>query len=478
MYYGIDFGTTNSACIGITDAKSVLQLGDTFDGRPFPSLVIIDPHTGQVWTGREAWEKRQQFKNECIVISSVKSLMGTNKTWTVAGQIWNSSMVAAQVLCGLKENARETGDLFKLEEAVVAVPVRFTPAQRADLRTAAQIAGIKIKSIVSEPTAAFFRHYQEIKGYQRIGVFDWGGGTLDIAILENIDGNVREVAVDGIQLGGDNIDSKLAYWFHDQVLQQKGGTRSFREMDAADRDAVLVRCERAKIDLGSRARIDIGLTSYGSYGPVKIRIDEDIFSRLITPEVNRAIETFENLLNNYNMSIEEIGCILMVGGSVNLKPFIDAVKERWKDSNIINPPDSDWSVASGAAQLNMHKGEYVLAESIGIILADDNFYPLLQDGIKIDVAKSDTSFALVEDSNTANFIFAYKSGEILGYMNVPSMGFFKEKIDLVCEIGPDMVLEVKAKSQNRSPRYSERWYYPGPRIFYKLPLGFEGELHE
>lgn len=471
--FGIDFGTTNSACAGVIDGKKMIKFADQYDGSPFPSLVIIDPVTGQVYCGREAWLKRQEYSEHCEVITSIKTYLGTGKTWLIAGKTWRPDMVAAEVFKGLKRQVAAAGGKSDMREAVVAVPVGFSPAKRAELRKAARRAGVEIKTFVTEPTAAFFRHYDEVGFYNKVGVLDWGGGTLDISILENNSGLIRELASGGLNLGGDNIDLKLAHWVHNQVVKNKSKGRAFTEMPPQARDMMIARCERAKKDLSVRDVVEIALNRYGELGPFRVSLDIDTFSRLIDWEVERAISYFEETLRKAGISLDELGCILMVGGSVNLRPFIERVEERWKKCDKIYPGDSDWSVALGAGMLSVNPGKYRLAETIGVIMADDSFYPLMRQGQVVDHRPISFTFALVEDSNNATFIFADEDRRMLGHMNVPAFGFFKEKIDLQVFIDQDLVFRVKAKSQQRSKRYIEEWSYPGLRFCYQLPARSE-----
>lgn len=469
FYFGIDFGTTNSACTGFIDGKKMVKIHDQYDGSPFPSLVIIDPATGQVYCGREAWFKRQEYSEHCEVITSVKTYLGTDKTWYIAGKIWTPEMVAAEIFRGLRNQMTATvGKTTEINEAVVAVPVGFASNKRADLRRAAKRAGLEIKTFVSEPTAAFVRHIDEIGGYNRVGVLDWGGGTLDVSILENNKRLIKELATGGEYLGGDNIDLKVALWAHNQIINKNKVSISFDEMTPVAKDMLIARAERAKKDLAVRDVVDIVLNKYGELGPCRVSLDIATFSSIIENEIERAINCFEETLRRARISMKELGCILMVGGSVNLRPFINKVEDRW-DCLKVYSEDSDWSVARGVATLSINPGQYQLAETIGVIMADDSFYPLIKEGSAVDHIPSSFSFALVEDSNTANIIFSDGNRRILGFMHVPSFGFFKEKINIQSFIDKDLVLKVEARSQHRSERYIEEWNYPGPRLLFKLP---------
>lgn len=467
--FGVDFGTTNSACVGIIDRKRLLKFADD-DGSPFPSLVILDPLTGQVFCGREAWMKRQEYSENCEVINSVKTYLGTGKTWRIAGKTWTTEMVAAEVFKGLKKQVSLSGGNIDMKEAIVAVPVGFAPEKRVELRRAAARAGIEINSFVSEPTAAFFRHLEEIGSYNKVGVVDWGGGTLDVSIIENSSGLIKELATNGLNLGGDNIDLKMANWIHNMVSRDRAVSIAYEEMPSIARDMLIARCERAKKDLSFRDVVDISLNKYGDIGPFRITLDIDTFTSLVEWEVKKAVECFEETLKMARISIDELGCILMVGGSVNLRPFIESVEGKWEKCEKVYPEDADWSVARGAGYLSINPGQYLLGETLGLIMSDSSFYPLFKEGSIVSHQPVNYSFALVEDSNTANFIFSDKNLRILGYMNVPSFGFFQEKIDLEAYIDRDLILKVRSKSQRRSKRYSEEWVYPGTKLYYRLPI--------
>lgn len=470
MNFGIDFGTTNSACIGIQEGRRAIKYNDG-SGNPFPSLIIIDRMTEKVYCGRKAWMQREELSESCEVIPSVKTYLGTDKTWKIKGKVWTPEMVAAEVFLGLKSQVQKQSGVAELNEAVVSIPVGFAPEKRVALRKAAQMAGIEIKSFVSEPTAAFFCHYDEVKFHTRLGVFDWGGGTLDVSIIENRNGRVKELATGGIRLGGDDIDRKLAEWAHSVIATEKNCSLSFEQMPPNARDKLIAYCEQAKKELTYDDRTEIRFWKYGDIDEVALSIDIETFSGLIRYDVEKAIDCFEECLKNARISLEELDCILMVGGSVNLRPFIETVNKRWKGKEFY-PRESDWSVAQGAAGLSVNPGQYFLAQSVGVIMSDDSFYPILKEGepVIIDDQISCT-FALVEDSDTANFIFSDGMGVSLGNLHAPTYGFFKEKIDLKTAVDKNLILTVVVKSQNRSVKNT--WNFTGLRLNYQLPVSLQ-----
>lgn len=188
-YFGIDFGTTNSATVGLTvigNQANRFLYGDD-EGRPIPSVIAINKETGEVYSGRDAWNKKMELADTCIYISSVKSILDSDWTQDIAGKTWTTTDVASEVFKTLKANVAErTG--VDMKRATVAIPIGFISEKRERLRKAAASAGIEIESFISEPTAAFFANYEALKSCSTIAVFDWGGGTLDVSIIQNSNG--------------------------------------------------------------------------------------------------------------------------------------------------------------------------------------------------------------------------------------------------------------------------------------------------
>ena len=161
-HFGIDFGTTNSATVAFIkgaagiDAREV-SFGDAM-GRPIPSVVAIDKKSGQVYTGREAWDKKLELSESCEYISSIKTIIEKEEVYHIAGREWSTTDIASRVFLGLREKAREQHNVI-ISEATVAIPVGMAPEKRRKIREAAGKAGIEITSFVSEPTAAFYANY-------------------------------------------------------------------------------------------------------------------------------------------------------------------------------------------------------------------------------------------------------------------------------------------------------------------------------
>ena len=206
-YFGIDFGTTNSALVTLkVDERSRIitqKCGDD-EERPIPSVVAIDKE-GNVFAGREAWRKKMQLRESCEYFSSIKTILDSEKEYEIAGKIWTPVDIAGEVFKHLKSIVKDRVNVDMTDkEAFISIPIGFSANKRSKLRQAAAKAGIKIKSFVSEPTAAFFANYEELKSSSVVAIFDWGGGTLDVSIIRHSNGKIFELAKEGMNVAGDH----------------------------------------------------------------------------------------------------------------------------------------------------------------------------------------------------------------------------------------------------------------------------------
>ena len=477
--FGIDFGTTNSATVRI-EFEHIDRYADD-QGLPYPSIIAIDKRTGKVKSrGREAWKKRERLRKSCEIITSVKTHLGTDKTWNIGDKSWSPRQVTTEILKGLKERVAERGDGIDMNSAVVAIPIGFSPIKRRELREAASDVGINILNFVSEPSSAVFKHYSEVSKWQKVAVFDWGGGTLDIAVVELNDGNVVELSTLGTRLGGDDIDIKVAEWAHMQTLKKRGGNISFREMPSTCRDDMMEQAEQIKRDLSDRYESTILLFKYGEIDAEEITMNVDKFVSLIEPELNKAIACLKEAVKQAGLSIDELGCILMVGGSSKLQGLLERMNEVF-DCKIIEPDnDSDWHVAHGAALLNKTQGEYRISQNVGLLLSDDTYFPLIKKGEPVVHKEQTVTFGLVEDNQNAHFIFMESDDNaatglesdrrIIGYLTVPSYGFLFEPIELSFQIDKNLLFTVTAKSSNMAQNDYKIWEYDKMRFSYNLPM--------
>lgn len=479
-HFGIDFGTTNSATVRI-EAELIDRYADEQE-LPYPSIIAIDRMTGKVKSrGRDAWRQREQLRKSCEIITSVKTHLGTDKTWVIGDKSWSPRQVTTEILKGLKERVAERGDGIDMNSAVVAIPIGFSPDKRRELREAASDAGINISNFVSEPSAAVFKHYSEVSKWQKVAVFDWGGGTLDIAVVELNSGNVIEMSTLGKPLGGANIDAKVAEWAHIQALKEMRVKIPFKEMPSSSRDDILDQAEYIKIALSNENETTIALLDYGEFDQhIEIKMNVDKFVSLIEPELNKAIACLKEAVKQAGLSIDELGCILMVGGSSKLQGLLEWMYEAF-DCEIIEPDkNSDWHVAHGAALLNKTQGEYRISQNVDLLLSDDTYFPLIKKGETVVHEKQTVTFGLVEDNQNAHFIFMESDDNAptglesdrrtIGYLTVPSYGFLFEPIELSFQIDKILLFTVTAKSSNMAQNDYKTWEYDKMRFSYNLPM--------
>lgn len=474
-YFGIDFGTTSSATVGFSimgdEINKILYSDD--EGRPLPSVVAIDKTTGEVFTGRNAWEKRMELSETCEYIASVKTLLSDDE-WKceAGGQIWTSVDVAAKVFASLKDSVKERSGL-DMNEACVAMPVGFSAEKRKKLRKAAEMAGIKITSMVSEPTAAFFANYNDLRDSSIVTVFDWGGGTLDVSVIEHKNGKVSELATNGMNIAGDDIDRKLAQKIHTRIARKKGIKLNFEDMPSICQDMLLVRSERAKRALSDDDDANVSINKYGEFGAFRETVDYDWFAEIVEPEVNKAVECLRKTIRESGVNKANIDRILMVGGSSNLRPLVDKLEAEFGDK-LYFPDETMWNVGEGAGKLAENPGNYYSNQYIGIKLSDGSVFNLLEPGQKLENWKIKYNFGIVDSSEEARFVFAGSSDIENGSykyntLSIPAYRFLQEQITVEAYVDENLIFSAEAHSNMRTEEFGRFWDYTQLKCYYKLP---------
>lgn len=476
-YFGIDFGTTNCAAVCYTVMGSKIEsvfCGD-YEGRPIPSVIAINKEDGTVYTGRDAWERRQELLEECEYISSIKSLLNENWTKIIAGKKWNPELVATEIFKGLKKNIQEQlGKDIGVIEAVVAIPIGLDAGKRDVIRKAALNAGIEIKGFINESTAAFFANYKQVKNDNVVVIFDWGGGTLDVSVLKHQEGKVYELATGGRAIAGDAIDEIIARKAHEKIARKKKISLSYDDMPAINKDMMLVRAERAKIAFCDDDTTKISLNNYGEFGVVKVNLNYDWFMEIIESEVDDAIEFLEKIIEESKVGIRNIERIIMVGGSSNLKPLLEKLEVKKFKDKLFSPEETMWNVGSGAAMLAATPGVYYSNQKLGIRLSDDSLFTLLPKDTLIKDWKLKEHFGIVDSNKEARFIFAGSSDlenddNRFCTLEVPAYRFLQEQIIVDAYVDENLVFNVKAASSMRPKEYSRHWKYEKLKCCYCLP---------
>lgn len=445
-YFGIDFGTTNTSIVKIVVAADGSQqeyfLGD-YDNKPFVSLMAINKVSGKTIFGREVKKYRRTLSQEYKIIASFKTILGTNKKIRVAGKNYTAIEIVGLFFNYIKEVLQTKN--ITVQEAFFSCPINFSANARNALVTAAQMAGIKILGLACESTAAYVANSEKIRAVEKVMVIDWGGGTLDLSILNIKDNNIYEEAVFGLRCGGDDIDVLFARNVHNSLIHKYGKKIYFSKMLRRDRDHMVEICEQAKIKLGTDSAVGISLVKYGEFGDVNIDIDKEYFSTVIAPLLEKVVYALQETLKKSMSKKEELGAIILVGDTAKIPVFQKLIRSVFAVDKIVMADKMEWSVAYGAALINLSNSEEFISEDVGILLANNEFYPVL----KKDVAKVGTitePIDLVVNNNqpSTSFIFTNPQKRInYGLQKIATTGLLREVFTVQTEIAFDQIAYVK-----------------------------------
>ena len=342
---GIDLGTTNS-CVAVMEGGKPVVIANTEGVRTTPSVVAFTK-TGERLVGEPA--KRQAVTNSEKTISSIKRHMGTDYKVTIDDKKYSPQEISAMILQKLKADAESyLGE--KVDAAVITVPAYFNDAQRQATKDAGKIAGLEVKRIINEPTAAALAYGLDNEGEQKILVYDLGGGTFDVSIIEIGDGVIEVLATNGDTfLGGDDFDNKLT----DYMLAE------FKRLEGVDlsKDKMALQrfkeaAEKAKKELSSATTTNINLPfiTATSEGPkhFDMNLTRAKFNELTHDLVERTAVPVQNALRDAGLSASEIDKVLLVGGSTRIPAVQDKVRQlTGKEPNKSLNPDE--CVALGAS---------------------------------------------------------------------------------------------------------------------------------
>ncbi len=342
---GIDLGTTNS-CVAVMEGGNAVVIPNTEGARTTASVVGF-AKTGERLVGAVA--KRQAVTNADRTISSIKRHMGSDYKVTIDNKKYTPQEISAMILQKLKADAEAyLGDT--VTEAVITVPAYFTDAQRQATKDAGQIAGLTVKRIINEPTAAALSYGIDKENDQKVMVYDLGGGTFDVSIIEMGDGVQQVLATAGNnRLGGDDFDERIINWMVDEFRKTEGIDL---KADKMAMQRLKEAAEKAKIELSSTATTNINLpyVTADAAGPkhLELSLSQAKFNELTSDLVKSTMEPVKQALTDSGLKASELDKVLMVGGSTRIPAVQEAVKnyigkEPFKG---INP---DECVALGAA---------------------------------------------------------------------------------------------------------------------------------
>ncbi len=342
---GIDLGTTNS-CVSVIEGGEPVVIPNAEGARTTPSVVAFSK-TGERMVGQVA--KRQAITNPDRTVSSIKREMGTDYKVTIDGKSYTPQEISAMILQKLKSDAESyLGD--KVTEAVITVPAYFTDAQRQATKDAGKIAGMEVKRIINEPTAAALSYGIDKENDQKVLVYDLGGGTFDVSIIEMGDGVQEVLATAGNnRLGGDDFDARIVDWMVSSFKAENGIDL---KSDKMAMQRLKEAAEKAKIELSgmTSASINLPFITADATGPkhLDLTLTRAKFNELTGDLVESTMVPVRQALKDSGLDISKIDKVLMVGGSSRIPAVQEAVKkligkEPFKG---INP---DECVAIGAA---------------------------------------------------------------------------------------------------------------------------------
>ncbi|MCI9201295.1 MAG: molecular chaperone DnaK [Lachnospiraceae bacterium] len=342
---GIDLGTTNS-CVAVMEGGKPTVIANTEGARTTPSVVAFTK-TGERLVGEPA--KRQAVTNAEKTIASIKRDMGTDRGRTIDEKKYSPQQISAMILQKLKADAESyLGE--KVTEAVITVPAYFNDAQRQATKDAGKIAGLDVKRIINEPTAAALAYGLDNEKEQKIMVYDLGGGTFDVSIIEIGDGVIEVLSTNGdTRLGGDDFDQKVINWMLDEFKKKEG-------VDLSNDKMALQRlkeaAEKAKKELSSSTTTNINLPFITATPEGPKHFDMDLtrakFDELTHDLVEKTAIPVQNAMKDAGLSNSDIGKVLLVGGSTRIPAVQEKVKQitGHEPSKSLNP---DECVALGAS---------------------------------------------------------------------------------------------------------------------------------
>ena len=359
---GIDLGTTNS-CVSVIENNTPVIIPAASGGNTTPSVVAFTKN-GERLVGDSA--RRQAVTNAERTISSVKRHMGSNWHVQIDGTDYKAQTISAMILMQLKKDAEDfVGE--PVTEAVITVPAYFNDVQRQATKDAGRIAGLEVKRIINEPTSAALSYGLNHGESQKVMVFDLGGGTFDVSIIEIGDGVLEVLATSGDNhLGGDDFDERIVNWLVQSFKEQH---KVDLRKDFAAMQRIRDAAEQAKKELSSSDRTQIMLPYLTQHRGEPLHMDLTLtrveFQRLVQDLIERTAGPVQNALSDAKIAPSELGRVLLVGGSTRIPAVQDKVRQLTgkEPSKNINP---DECVAQGAAILgNTLQGNHIVAAGSG-----------------------------------------------------------------------------------------------------------------
>ena len=457
---GIDLGTTNS-CVAVMEGGKPTVIANAEGARTTPSVVAFTK-TGERLVGEPA--KRQAVTNAEKTISSIKRDMGTDRGRTIDEKKYSPQQISAMILQKLKADAESyLGE--KVTDAVITVPAYFNDAQRQATKDAGKIAGLDVKRIINEPTAAALAYGLDNEKEQNIMVYDLGGGTFDVSIIEIGDGVISVLATNGdTHLGGDDFDEKIIQWMLSEFKKAEGVDLSGDKM-AMQR--LKEAAEKAKKELSSAMTTNINLPFITATADGPKHFDMNLsraqFDELTRDLVDKTAIPVQNAMKDAGLTNADLGQVLLVGGSTRIPAVQDKVRQLTgkEPSKSLNPDECvaiGASVQGGKLAGDAGAGEILLLDVTPLSLAIETqggvAHRLIERNTTIPTKKSEV-FSTAADNQTAVDIVVTqgerqftRDNKLLGQFRldgIPPARRGMPQIEVTFDIDANGIVHVSAK---------------------------------